>query len=144
MSRESDPATAPTPTLVGAVPALPVSDIQRSVAFYDDQLDLAVVYQEDGFAIVRRDDVELHLWAATDEDWRTREGSEPVESDAESFIAGTASCRVRVENVEALHELLEPRGLLHPNGPLRVTEYGTHEFTITDPDNNAIAFFEPL
>src|SRR5438874_7000623 len=39
---------------------------------------------------------------------------QPVRSGAESFIAGTASCRIEVEGVDDLFGELEPRGILHP------------------------------
>ena len=53
--------------LLQAIPALPVRDIEKSVQFYRDQLDFEIAYQERGFAIVRRDSVEIHIWAANDE-----------------------------------------------------------------------------
>ncbi len=70
-----------------AIPALPVLNIGRSVAFYRDKLDFRLIHEEAGFAILRRDEAEIHLWAASDEDWRTREGSSPVVSGAESSFS---------------------------------------------------------
>lgn len=142
MTEASDDGADSNAKMVSAIPSLPVSDIERSVSFYRDTLGFSVDYRDDGFAIVHRDDVEIHLWAATDEDWRTGDESSPMVSGAESFIAGTASCRVGVETVDVLHASLHPRGIIHPNAPLRDTEYGTREFTVVDPDHNAIAFFE--
>ena len=77
--------------MLHAIPALPVSDIERSTVFYRDTLGFTLVHQEAGFAIVERDGVQIHLWAATEESWRTRSrDAAPVVSGAESFIAGTA------------------------------------------------------
>lgn len=128
--------------MLHAIPALPVRDIARSVEFYRDRLGFALAHLEGGFAIFRRDAVELHLWSATDEGWRDRAGSTPVVSGAESFIAGTASCRVGVDGVDDLHRAVASHNILHPNAPLRGTSYGTREFGVLDPDNNLIAFFE--
>ncbi len=128
--------------LLQAIPALPVRDIEKSVQFYRDQLDFEIAYQERGFAIVRRDSVEIHIWAANDETWRNRSGSSPVVSGAESFIAGTASCRVQLEDVDALHRMLHPRGVMHPNGQLEDKQWGTREFAVRDLDNNLITFYE--
>lgn len=128
--------------MLQAVPALPVQDMPRSVTFYRDTLGWTVVHEETGFAIVQRDDVALHLWAATDETWRTRASASPVVSGAESFIAGTASCRVHVEGIDALYRSLDPLGIVHPNGRLRATPWGTREFGILDPDRNLITFAE--
>lgn len=116
--------------------------MERSTAFYRDKLGFALAHRDGGFAILRRDAVELHLWRAADEGWRTRSGSSPVVSGAESFIAGTASCRMSVEGIDALHAGLQPLGILHPNAPLRDSPWGTREFAVVDPDNNLIAFFE--
>ncbi len=86
-------------------------DIATRVALYRDTLGFAVRHRETGFAILRRDAVDLHLWAASDEGWRTRQGAAvPLVSGAESFIAGTASCRVAVQGVDELHRVLNPRG----------------------------------
>lgn len=127
---------------IDAIPALPVKDIAQSVGFYRDKLGFTLVHQESGFAILRRDDVEIHLWAASDESWRSRSSSSPVVSGAESFIAGTASCRIEVEGVDDLYQALSSLGILHPNAQLRDRWYGTREFGVVDPDNNLITFFE--
>ena len=101
-----------------AIPALPVKDMKRSVAFYQEQLGFRLGHQEDGFAVLHRDEVEVHLWAASDESWRTRAASAPVVSGAESFIAGTASCRIQVDGVDELYETYQRLGIIHPNGAL--------------------------
>jgi len=77
-----------------AIPALPVRNVELSIPFYRDILGLTLRHHDRGFAIFQRDMVEIHLWQADDESWRTRTASEPVCSGAESFIAGTASCRM--------------------------------------------------
>jgi catechol 2,3-dioxygenase-like lactoylglutathione lyase family enzyme len=128
--------------LLQAIPALPATDIARSAAFYRDQLGFTLDVLEDGFAILRRDGVEIHLWAASDESWRTRSGGSPVESGAESFLAGTASCRVGILGVDELYKDLEPRGIVHPNGHVQDTEWGTREFGVLDLEGNLITFFE--
>jgi len=128
--------------MLHAIPALPVRDLNQSIEFYRDTLGFKLVHQEGGFAIFKRDEVEIHLWAASDEGWRTREGSRPIVSGAESFIAGTASCRIEVEGVDELHAQLQPLGILHPNAPLRDEWYGDREFGVLDPDKNLITFFE--
>ncbi len=130
--------------MLHAIPALPVKDMGRSVAFYRDKLGFTLIHREDGFAIFHRDAVDIHLWAATDESWRTRGVASPVVSGAESFIAGTASCRVSVEGVNELHGVLHPLGILHPKGQITDTPWGTREFGVLDPDNNLITFYEDV
>jgi catechol 2,3-dioxygenase-like lactoylglutathione lyase family enzyme len=125
------------------IPALPARDVRDAADFYCNRLGFEIAYAEDGFAILRRDDAEVHLWGATDESWRERlDASRPVNSGAESFIAGTASCRVRVEGVDELYASCRESGIVHPNGQLGDTEWGTREFATLDPDGNLMTFFE--
>lgn len=129
--------------MLQAYPYLPVRDIARSVAFFRDKVGLPPRHQEGGFAILSRDAIEVHLWQANDESWRTRVRDQPIISGAESFIAGTASCRIRVEGVEALYDDLRPLGIVHNNAPLTVQPWGDRDFAILDPDGNLVTFFEP-
>lgn len=128
--------------LLQAIPALPVQDIATSAAFYRDQLGFTVQVEESGFAILRHGPVDIHLWASNDESWRIRNAAPPIVSGAESFIAGTASCRIGVEEVDALYKEFEPRGVMHPNGHIEDTEWGTREFGVLDLEGNLITFFE--
>lgn len=131
---------------LSATPVLPVSDTAASVAFYCDALGFRALHREEGYAIVVRDGVELHFWRAGDESWRTRTDAPPIESGAESFLAGTASCRIRVDGIEALaaaHARCQAAGIVHPNGPLQDKPYGLREFAILDPDGNLATFFTP-
>ena len=128
--------------LLRTIPALPVKAIAQSVPFYRDLLGFSLVHQDDGMAIFRRDDIEIHLWEASDESWQTRSGGAPVVSGGESFIAGTASCRVEVRGVDDLHHVMQPLQIIHPNAPLGDQPWGTREFAVLDPDNNLITFFE--
>lgn len=129
--------------LVHSTPALPISDLEKSRTFYQEMLGFEEIYTNEGLGIFGRDSVEIHLWVATDTSWRNRKGGNPVVSGAESFIAGTASCRVCVEDVDALYAELRPRGIVHPKGDLKDQWYGDREFAILDPDRNLITFYEP-
>ena len=126
------------------IPALPALDVAASVDFYRERLGLEAIHHDGGFAVLRRDDAVLHLWQAGDESWRERAaGAEPIRSGAESFIAGTASCRIEVEGVDELYAELRERDVLHPvsrNG-VSDTDFGTREFSTLDCDGNLIAFY---
>ena len=67
----------------------------------------------------------------------------PVRSGAESFIAGTASCRIQVDEVDVLYDELKLAGVLHPvsRGGLQDTDFGTREFATLDLDGNLLTFF---
>lgn len=130
--------------LTQTTPALPVAAVASAVAFYRDRLGFRARHEEEGFAIVVRDEAELHLWHAGDDSWRGRDSLErPIRSGAESFLAGTASCRIRVDDVDALWDELRRSEALHPvskNGAAD-TGYGTREFAALDTDGNLLTFY---
>jgi catechol 2,3-dioxygenase-like lactoylglutathione lyase family enzyme len=131
-------------TLTKTIPALPMRDVGKAVDFYRDRLGFEVVHQDDVFAFLARDEATLHLWEADDESWRQRDSLEsPVRSGAESFIAGTASCRIRVAGVDELYEEMRGSGVLHTTAnELTNTEFGTREFHTLDLDGNLVTFYE--
>ncbi len=133
-------------TLGRTIPAMPVCDAAAAVAFYRDRLGFEVLHQDEGFAVLRRDGAQVHLWQAGDESWRERAAlrDRPVSSGAESFIAGTASCRIEVDGVDALYEELRSKEVLHQVSREGVseTDFGSREFATLDQDGNLISFFE--
>jgi catechol 2,3-dioxygenase-like lactoylglutathione lyase family enzyme len=129
-------------TMLEVRPALPVSDLARSVAFYQDKIGFLARHQDDGFAILVRDTVEIHLWLANDNSWRKRQGNEPIVSGAESFIAGTASCRIKVDDIDSLYKVIQPLGVIHGNSPITTQPWGDRDFGVLDPDGNLITFFQ--
>ena len=131
--------------LTRTIPALPVRDVPAAVAFYRERLGFDARHVDDGFAVVGRDEAVLHLWGAGDEGWRDRSdlAGRPIRSGAESFLAGTASCRIEVADVDALFAELEPREVLHPivRDGVSATDFGTREFPTLDLDGNLVTFF---
>jgi catechol 2,3-dioxygenase-like lactoylglutathione lyase family enzyme len=127
------------------IPALPVRDVQAAVAYYRDRFGFDAPHETDDFAVLVRDDAVLHLWGATDDDWRAREDldRQPICSGAESFLAGTASCRIEVSDVDALFSELKSAGVLHDvsRGGVTATDFGTREFATLDSDGNLLTFF---
>jgi catechol 2,3-dioxygenase-like lactoylglutathione lyase family enzyme len=127
------------------IPALPVRNAKKAVDFYRDRLGFDVLHHDGGFAVVTRDDAVVHLWEAGDDSWSERTTIErPVRSGAESFIAGTASCRIVVEGVDELYEELQASDVLHPVSKESVddTDFGTREFATLDVDGNLVTFFQ--
>jgi catechol 2,3-dioxygenase-like lactoylglutathione lyase family enzyme len=132
-------------SLSRTIPALPVRDAAAAVDFYRDRLGFEVLHHDGDFAVMARDEAVLHLWEAGDESWRERDSLErPVRSGAESFIAGTASCRVVVDGVDELYEELRGSDVLHPVSKESVsdTDFGTREFATLDLDGNLVTFFQ--
>jgi len=130
-------------TLSSATPALPATDVARSREFYVDTFGFDVVADDEGFALLRKDAATVSLWGATDDTWRTRaDWSRPISSGAETFIAGTASCAFETTGVDELYERCNAVGVVHPNGHIEDTEWGTREFAVLDPDGNLVRFWE--
>ncbi len=132
-------------TLGRTIPALPCRDVAAAVAFYTGRLGFEVLHHDGGFAVLRRDDAVLHLWESGDESWRTRGDvlERPVSTGAESFLAGTASCRIEVDGIDELYEELRAADVLHPVSRDGVddTDFGTREFATLDLDGNLVTFY---
>jgi catechol 2,3-dioxygenase-like lactoylglutathione lyase family enzyme len=133
-------------TLTQTIPALPVRDAAAAVEFYRDRLGFEVLHHDGGFAVLARGDAVVHVWQAGDETWRDRDSIDrPVRSGAESFIAGTASCRIRVDaGLDDLYGELRGRDVLHPvsRDGVDETDFGTREFATLDLDGNLVTFFQ--
>ena len=120
-------------------------DVRAAVAYYRERFAFDSPHETDDFAVLVRDNTVIHLWGATDDSWRTRDdlAGQPIRSGAESFLAGTASCRIEVEDPDSLFEELEGQGVLHPTarGGVAATDFGTREFATLDLDGNLLTFF---
>jgi catechol 2,3-dioxygenase-like lactoylglutathione lyase family enzyme len=131
-------------TFVGTTAAMPSSDVARSIGFYRDVLGFEVAHHEGDFAVLVRDGATLNVWGATDESWREKLDPErPVRSGAETFIAGTASCRIQVEDgVDELYATCKERDVVHPKAHVEDMWWGTREFGVLDPDGNLVSVYE--
>jgi catechol 2,3-dioxygenase-like lactoylglutathione lyase family enzyme len=126
------------------IPALPVRDVGAAVASYRERFGFEAPHVAADFAVLTRDDAVIHLWAAQDDEWHVREdlADRPICSGAESFLAGTASCRIEVADVDALFGELQREGVLHGSASgVTATDFGSREFHTVDLDGNLITFF---
>jgi len=132
-------------TLGRTIPALPVADIDGAVTYYVERFGFDVPHREGGFAVVTRDDAVIHLWEASDREWRGRPdlSRRPVCSGAESFLAGTASCRIEAGDVDGLYAELAAADVLHQvsRDGVTDTDFGTREFATLDRDGNLLTFY---
>ena len=112
--------------LVSAVPIIPSQEMSASVGWYRDMLGFTVHHVEVEYGIVGRDDVFIHFWGPS--------GITPHES--------MTMIRVGVADVEAWYEHCLPLGIVHPNAPLDLKEWGSTEFGLLDIDGNLVTLFE--
>ena len=113
-------------TYLAGVPVLPSPDVVRAVEFYRDVLGFTVAaLTDEPYAVLKRDQVTIHLWQCDDPDLPTHTG-----------------CRIVISGIKALYEELRPKGVVHPNAPLEEQPWGALEFAIGDLDSNLITFVE--
>ncbi|MBZ5737003.1 VOC family protein [Nocardioides mangrovi] len=130
------------------IPALPAADVPAATAFYVERLGFTMLHSDGHFSVLRRDTSTIHLWESADTSWQGRDdlAARPVVSGAESFLAGTASCRIEVDSSRAIDDLyveMDAAGVLHGvsgSGPVD-TDYGTREFHVLDLDGNLLTFY---
>jgi catechol 2,3-dioxygenase-like lactoylglutathione lyase family enzyme len=131
-----------------SIPALPVNDIKQSIEFYTIKLGFTAPYHDESFAKLIRDEVEIHLWAASDESWKKRGLSLtelPICSGAESFLAGTASCRIEIQGIDELFEEYKKQGVIYsPDTVVTKQPWGDREFPALDHHRNLLTFYEDI
>lgn len=117
-----------------AIPVLDVRHVEDALAFYVERLGFDVDFRykraPDAYAGVRRDDVRLHM----------------RRYDANHFQngSGKCTCRIAVDDPEALHAEFRTMGVFEDGIEVRETDYGTQEFGFEDPDGNNLVFFRIL
>jgi predicted lactoylglutathione lyase len=128
------------------IPALPVQDIKQSMEFYAGKMGFIVRHHDNDFCILVRDEIEIHLWKSGDESWKAKGPKlveEPIHSGAESFLAGTASCRIEVQGIDELYTEYKKMGVIYsPDTVVEQQPWGTREFPALDHHRNLLTFFE--
>jgi catechol 2,3-dioxygenase-like lactoylglutathione lyase family enzyme len=97
-------------------PQLPAADVSEAASWYRDKLGFTInrLYPEHGFAIVRRDDIEIHFW----------------------------TCKER-RDIDALHATLAGANDGGRLSEVADRAWGMREFYVTDPDGNLLKFGVP-
>ncbi len=119
-------------SLMYVAPVLRVVDLDRSLAYYRDQLGFEVEFTYEGFyAGILCDGCRLHLKC-----------SAPPERDQKAFeAAGHLDACFAVQNAETLASRFARAGALF-SVPLRSMPYGK-EFYVRDPDGYILGFVQP-
>jgi catechol 2,3-dioxygenase-like lactoylglutathione lyase family enzyme len=113
-----------------------VADVDRSVAFYRDQLGFEVIdVMGVAFALVRRGELTLWLSGPTSSAARPMpDGRQPVAGGWNRFV-------IEVEDLAAQVAALTTAGVSFRNEI--VTGPGGKQILVDDPDGNPIELFEP-
>lgn len=114
-------------------PVLPVRNIGKAIKYYTEKLGFGSVFQDDEndpkYAVIVRDEVELHL------QWHHEEDFETVEKLALRFY---------IQDVESLFEEYKDKDVFHNRTALQDTHWGTREFAFFDLDSNGLFFYRSL
>jgi len=109
-----------------ANPLLPVSSIPVAMAFFD-KLGFQRIWEDIDYGILRRDEVEIHLWKCLD-----------------PRVAENTSCRIHVTGLDELYEVYTILNVVAPNYPIEPEPWGSRAFGILDLDGNLIKFVEAI
>jgi catechol 2,3-dioxygenase-like lactoylglutathione lyase family enzyme len=112
------------PTFLAVAPRFVVHDLERALAFYR-QLGFQTTYQDEAFAIVERDGVDLHMNYFSD----APKGKHAV-------------CWIAVTNIDALYQHYLPTNAVQ--SLLEAKPWGFKEFFVRDPFGNLLIFAEHI
>jgi predicted enzyme related to lactoylglutathione lyase len=122
--------------LTGISPVLLVSNIERSVAFWRDELgfECELYGQPPDFATARRDDATVLLALCPDPaaivpNWK--------------LVDKTWNVYIRVDDADAVYTEVQQRGAAI-DYTIYDAPHGFREFGVQDPDGHDIAFGQPL
>ncbi|HRI24465.1 MAG TPA: hypothetical protein PLZ45_07290 [Ferruginibacter sp.] len=118
----------PGTKFICTVPVLPSSDIARDLAWYKEKTGFEAVFADTMYAVIRRENIYLHL------QWHADTDDDP--------LLGGSVIRICVENIRPLFEEFVARGTVPENKFVAGTSWGTNEFGFFDLNRNAIFILE--
>jgi catechol 2,3-dioxygenase-like lactoylglutathione lyase family enzyme len=118
----------PAPYFTRGIPMLPVANLRRAIDFYVDTLGFRLGFNAGSYGGVRRDAIEIHFSRA----------------DVAGGVNGSerSGCRIEVTEIRNLYSEFKDRGVIATDGDIAAQPWGTTEFTVRDPDGNALTFVE--
>ena len=108
-----------------AIPILASLNAAETIEFYTKKLGFTFHSEWDGYLILSRDEVFIHLWPTTDEE-----------------IPKSTGCYINVTAVDELYALYESEEVVHPNGKLKTMPWKMRQFSILDNNGNILHFGE--
>jgi len=113
------------PYFTRGIPMLPVANLRRAIDFYVDTLGFRLGFNAGSYGGVRRDAIEIHFSRI--------DAATPAER---------TGCRIEVTEIHGLYTEFRDKGVIDPQGDIAPKPWGTTEFTVRDPDGNALTFVE--
>lgn len=117
-------------TIRRIIPVLPSQHITRDIVWYETQAAFQAVFHDDKYAVLRRDNIYLHLqWHA--------------DTDIDPLLGGSV-IRIEVAEIEFILEEFVRRGTVKMDALRRNTPWNTHEFGFYDLNKNAIFMMQEV
>lgn len=113
------------PYFTRGIPMLAVANLRRAIDFYVDTLGFRLGFNAGSYGGVRHDAIEIHFFRTDSETVGERSG-----------------CRIEVTEIHDLYSAFREKGVIDPAGDIGPKPWGTTEFTVRDPDGNALTFVE--
>lgn len=115
-------------------PVLPVQNVIAALHFYVEKLGFDVAFADDEkdphYAGIRRDNIEIHLQWHDATEWE-----HAIDRPMLRFV---------VQNIEALYEEYQMKGVFHEQTSLKETPWGTREFAFYDLYKNGLTFYHDI
>jgi hypothetical protein len=115
-------------------PVLPVKSVVLAVEYYIHKLGFNLAFTDttdaNGYAGVKRDDIEIHL------QWH----------DEKEWVIGLdrPMLRIYVDNISELFDEYNTKDIFHKNTSLKKTPWGTEEFAFYDLYGNGLTFYRDI
>lgn len=117
------------PEFLATIPVLSSANLARDIAWYEEKTGFRNVSEQEGYAILQRENLEFHL------QFHHGTKDDPV-------LAGVM--RIRVQGILPLFEEFVQRGTVSPDKLRMRTDWGTNEFGFYDLNKNAVIVMEDV
>ncbi len=111
-------------------PVLPSQNIERDVEWYREKVGFSVLHKDDMYAVLRRENLCIHL------QWHADTDDDP--------LLGGSVIRIIVDDIKPIFDELIQRGTVERNKLSLKTPWNTNEFGFYDLNKNAIFIVEDL
>ena len=105
-------------------PVLPSQNIERDAEWYKNHVGFEVLHQDKMYAVIKRDELCLHL------QWHADNDDDP--------LLGGSVIRIIVDNLMPIFDELVERGTVKKEKLTLNTAWGTNEFGFFDLNKNAV------
>ena len=110
-----------------AIPILASLNAAETIVFYTEKLGFTLQSNWDGYLILSRDQIYIHLWPCKDPE-----------------IPKATGCYINVTEVDQLYAEYKANRLIHPHGDLKDMPWKRRQFSVLDNNGNIIHFGEDI